>query len=372
MKVAHLVCTYPPYSGGMGNSAFHLTHSLNQAGCETAVITPLYGPLSTASESAKRLRPFFKFGNAAVLPQLFWELKHYDLVHLHYPFYGSHLSALLACLVWRKPLVLHYHMDTDAPGLRGLIFKLNRLFIEPLLLRHAKAIIGSSLDYLENSYIADYVNKHSDKVSGIPFGVREDLLEPLQGSEKTKTVLFVGGLDQAHYFKGLNILFEAWQHIQNSIDLNGWTLEIVGGGDLENSYRAMCEKLNISDSVNFLGKLIDGDLAAKYRQAGFLVLPSTTRGEAFGLVLIEAMASGTPVIASNLPGVRSVFTDGEHGLLAEPGNVQSLANAMTRLMTDDIFRIKAGQASRAYAEINYSQQQMADRVMDVYRKILTA
>lgn len=372
MRVAHLVCTYPPYSGGMGNSAFHLTHSLNRAGCETTVVTPLYAPLPIQSESALRLRPFFKFGNAAVLPQLFWGLKNYDLIHLHYPFYGSHIFVLLASLVWRKPLVLHYHMDTDAPGLRGLIFKLNRFLIEPLLLRQAHTIIGSSRDYLENSYIADYFKKHDDKIIGIPFGVREDLLETLQGIEKTKTVLFVGGLDKAHYFKGLHILFEAWQLIKNSSGLNGWSLDIVGGGDLEGDYRAMCEKLNISDSVNFLGKLIDGDLALKYRQAGFLVLPSTTRGEAFGLVLIEAMASGTPVIASNLPGVRSVFTNGEHGLLAEPGDVRSLANAMTRLMTDDSFRVKAGQSARGYAELNYSQTQMAERVMEIYRKILTA
>lgn len=370
MKVVHLVCTYPPYKGGMGNSVEYLTKSLDHAGCDSTVITPLYEGASDFDKSVIHLEPLFKSGNAASLPQLLFKLKNYDLIHLHYPFYGTHLFVYLACLIWHKPLVLHYHMDTAAPGTKGLIFKANRVFIEPLLLSLSSFIIGSSIDYLENSYIADYVKLHPAKIIGIPFGTRESLLESTQDVQKSKTILFVGALDQAHYFKGLNVLFQAVASLKNNGKLNGWSLEIVGDGELRAGYIETCLELGILESVSFLGKLNDADLKQKYRQAGCLVLPSTTRGEAFGIVLIEAMISGTPVVASNLPGVRSVFTDHLHGLLAEPGDADDLAKALAKMISDESFRTKAGQQSREYALKNYTQSQMADRILAVYKNIL--
>lgn len=370
MKVAHLVCTYPPYKGGMGNSVEYLNKALNKAGIKSTVITPLYAGVSDFDKSVIHLKPVFEFGNAASLPQLLLELRKYDIIHLHYPFYGAHLFAYLACLIWRKPLVLFYHMDTSAPGLKGLIFRLNRLLIEPLLLRYSKAIIGSSVDYLESSYIAAYVKNNPNKVIGVPFGVRESLLEPLDGVLKSKTLLFVSGLDRAHYFKGLNILFEALAQLKKNGRLMGWTLDIVGDGDLRKSYIETCMRLDILDSVNFLGSINDAELKERYRQSGCLILPSTTRGEAFGIVLIEAMISGTPVIASSLPGVRSVFKNKIHGLQVEPGNPDELAAAISKMISDDDFRIKAGQKSHDYALNSYTPQKMAEKVKGVYDKVL--
>jgi glycosyltransferase involved in cell wall biosynthesis len=371
MKVAHLVCTYPPYKGGMGNSVEYLNKALNKTAVKSTVITPLYAGFSDFDKSVIHLKPVFEFGNAASLPQLLFRLRKFDIIHLHYPFYGAHLFTYLACLIWRKPLVLFYHMDTAAPGLKGLVFRLNRLLMEPLLLGYSKMIIGSSVDYLENSFIARYARKNPHKITGIPFGVRESLLEPLDGVQKSQTLLFVGGLDRAHYFKGLHVLFEAIAQLKQAGRLMGWTLDIVGEGDLRKSYIETCMRLDILESVNFLGNIDDLELKERYRQSGCLILPSTTRGEAFGIVLIEAMVSGTPVIASNLPGVRSVFKHKLHGLQVEPGDSEGLAAAIGKMISDDDFRNKAGQKSREYALSNYTPQKMAERIKSVYDKALS-
>ncbi len=373
MQIAHIVCTYPPYKGGMGNSVLNLCNSLEHNGYKTTVFTPLYIKNSDDAndgESVIKLSPLIKIGNAAFLPQLIFALKKFDIIHLHYPFFGTHLPIYLACKLWHIPLVLHYHMDTDAPGIKGAIFKFNRFFVEPLLLKQANIIIGSSKDYLDNSYISKYTKVNFDKSSYIPFGVRQDLLAIPKVINKTNTILFVGGLDKAHYFKGLNILFIALAKLKMNNTLSDWKLEVIGDGNLKDNYSELCKNLQIDESVEFLGKLNDDDLKKKYQESGFLVLPSTTKGEAFGLVLIESMISGTPVIASDLPGVRSVFINQEHGILVEPSNPEQLAMAMLKMITDTKFRIEAGIKSRHYAIDNYSQKKMADRVSQIYQTIL--
>lgn len=371
MKVAHIICTYPPYKGGMGNSVVYLCDSLNRSGCKATVFTPLYSSLVNNDEAgAVRLKPLFKFGNAAILPQLLWRLRSFDIIHLHYPFFGADIFAWLASVIWRIPLVVTYHMDTEAPGLRGFVFQVYKKMFEPLVLSRAAIIIGSSMDYLQNSSISALTRSHPEKITAIPFGFRTNLEKPLDGVIKAKSILFVSSLDKAHYFKGLNILFAALAQIKKAGKLNGWMLEIVGAGDMLDDYQELCAELGISRDVAFLGRVNDEELTRKYREAGMLVLPSTTKGEAFGIVLIEAMASGTPVIASSLPGVRSVFTDKLHGFYVVPGVADSLATAIQTLINDDGFRLRAGQAGREYAMSNYTQAVMTEKILMIYQNIL--
>ena len=143
MKIAHIVCTYPPYYGGMGNSVFKMASALSKLGYEVEVFTPHYyeekeirseeappartheEPLQEQIETVTRLTPDIQYGNAARMPQIGRELDDFDLVHLHYPFFGT------ANLVrkWKlrnpdKPLVITYHMDTRGTGWIGLAFKI--------------------------------------------------------------------------------------------------------------------------------------------------------------------------------------------------------------------------------------------------------
>lgn len=371
MKVAHLVSTFPPYKGGMGNAAAQFAEMY--ARChDVTVFTPRQGGGISPEVSVCRvewLSSPLKVGNAAWLPQLLWRLRPFDTIHLHYPFYGAHLPVLLACILWRRKLVLQYHMDSLATGIRGLLFTLNRRIMLPLLVRRADLVIGSSLDYLSHSHLSAYYEANPDKFREIPFWVDSDKFRPVlheRGGELA--VLFVGGLDRAHYFKGLEILLRAMQRVIRESD-RSVLLRVIGSGELLPYYEKLAAELGISDKVQFLGKVDDLALGHAYREASFLVLPSVNQVEAFGLVLLEAMASGKPVIASNLPGVRSVFADGKEGFVVRVGDVEDLADKISRLMHDDVLRDRMGRQARQLVEQKYLVVQAEQKLETIYRQI---
>jgi len=153
MRIAQIICTFPPYKGGMGNSVYHFSRELAGLGHEITVFTPRYSRQPDRPDSefpgfkVVRLKPLVSSGNAAVLPQLLWCLKGYDVIHLHYPFYGSAgLVVLRRLLRPSTKIVLYYHMDTRATGAKGLLFRLYRMLMLPLVLRLAEAIAACSAD----------------------------------------------------------------------------------------------------------------------------------------------------------------------------------------------------------------------------------
>ena len=373
MKIAHVVATFPPYSGGMGNSAAQFAGTLAKHH-DVTVLTPYYEKVEgyvSLPYRVERLASPLKCGNAALLPQLLWKLRRYDLVHFHYPFYGCHLVVLFACLVWRKKLVLHYHMDSLASGPKGWLFALNRLLCLPLILRRADVVIGSSLDYLAHSQVAGFYRSRPEKFREIPFWVDTDKFNPgEQPNGDEVVVLFVGGLDRAHYFKGLATLLGAMKEVVKR-HTGVITLRVVGSGDLFPHYRQLANELDIADRVLFLGKLDNTALVRAYQQASFLVLPSINQGEAFGLVLLEAMASGKPVIASNLPGVRSVFADGEEGLIVRVADADDLADKILTLAGDLALRKRMGRNARALTLQKYREATIARYLEGLYEELLS-
>ncbi|MBU0647092.1 glycosyltransferase, partial [Patescibacteria group bacterium] len=109
MKIAQIICTFPPYKGGMGNVAYNFSKGLADLGNDVSVLTPDYSEKNNKfSNDSKlnfkvlRLKPLFKYGNAAFIPQLFWKLDDYDIVHLHYPFFGATKIIILLKLFFRK------------------------------------------------------------------------------------------------------------------------------------------------------------------------------------------------------------------------------------------------------------------------------
>ncbi|MFH2136872.1 MAG: glycosyltransferase, partial [Patescibacteria group bacterium] len=210
----------------------------------------------------------------------------------------------------------------------GKIFRWHTKNWMPKILGRADKIIVSSLDYAKNSNAKNILEKNPEKFIEVPFGVdaekfcpaepRADLVKKFE-LPVGRTILFVGGLDRAHYFKGLEVLIKARADIQNAKIL------VVGDGDLRSHYEKMVEGLNLGDQVIFAGSVAAEDLPNYYNLADVVVLPSLDQSEAFGIVLIEAAACGKPVIASNLPGVRSVVEYGVNGFTVMPGNAKELA-----------------------------------------------
>ncbi len=376
MEIAHVVCTFPPYKGGMGNSAFNFVKTLSKLGLDAKVFTPDYGDgLNTLLEekfNVERIKPLFKFGNAAFLPQLFCKLKNFKIIHLHYPFYGTAEVIMLRKLIFREKtkLIIHYHMEPTARGFKGLTFKLHRLLFDPILMRLADKITCASLDYIKNSSLKNYYLKNKSKFEEIYFGVdpgkfRFSNDDFRMADKKFKNILFVGGLDRAHYFKGVDVLLEA----VSKLKVKGCKLIIVGDGDMRLNYEKKAKNLGIADRVEFVGSVEDDKLPSYYQDCDIFVLPSINKGEAFGMVLLEAMACGKPVIASNLPGVRSVFKEGEHGLLVKPGDVNDLSEKITKLLTDDKLRNEMGLRARKLTEEKYTWNKVGERLNKVYRQV---
>ncbi len=368
MKIAHVVCTFPPYHGGIGNVAYKYAENLNKAGADVTVFTPNYNQQTIPRLGFKcvALKPWLKYGNGAWLPQLFWRLKDFDIVHLHYPFFGG------AEMVWLRKILLdqkmklfiHYHMDIDKLALTACFLSWPDKLIRNSLFNLAEAITCASFDYIQESAINDVFKKYNNKFYELSFGVDCERFQPgVDWLVKKNRILFVGSLDKAHNFKGLEILLSAMTKIKES-KLN---LTVVGGGNLLPFYRKMAEDKGVASRIEFTNFVSDELLPIYYQKADLLVLPSTSSHEAFGLVLLEAMSSGIPVIASNLPGVRTVFRNGVEGFLAEVNSPNDLAEKISIILAEKNSWQKMCQAARSLAVEKYSWEKIAKKMNELYK-----
>lgn len=371
MKIAQVVCVWPPYKGGIGSSAKKISEQLAEAGHDVTVFTPDYGDSKTVDDSngnlkVCRLQPFLKYGNGGFFPQLCLKLNDFDIIYLHYPFFGASEVVLLASFFCRKKLVIQYHMDVQTYGLFTRLLSFPSIILKPFLLNRADKIITASMDYIENSSIKKIYERYPQKFEEIPFGVDTEKFHPTQTKTDNEIlkILFVGGLDKAHYFKGVNVLLQALSKLNNK----NWLLQIVGVGDLKNNYEIKADDLGIRNQVHFLGKC-EKSLPEIYKNADLFVLPSINRNEAFGIVLLEAMSSGLPVIASDLPGVRKVFEDRKQGLLAQPGNSDDLKNKIEMILCNKEHRLIMGQEARKLVLKKYASNIIEKLIINSVKSI---
>ncbi len=345
MKIAVITPVYPPYRGGIGRVAELEAVWLERNGHTVRIFS-----------NKNTLLPV---GNAGFAPQLLTKYNSYDVVHLHYPFFG-------AAEYVRKPkngrLVVTYHMDTVGKGLKGLFFAWYAKYIMPKVLSRADRIMSSSFDYLKQSAAAPLFFQNHSKFYEVPFGVDENKFYPHQNKNNQKIkLLFVGGLDFAHYFKGLHLLLNAL----SQIDTRYVEFVVVGDGNLRGMYEKMTKHLGLNETVTFLGNVADVDLPKVYREADIFVFPSVDASEAFGLVVLEAMASGLPIIASDLPGVRTLVRDGETGFLFPRGNVEELKKVLMKLLQDKNLREQFGRRARLDVNERYSLELFERRMNEV-------
>lgn len=374
MKIAHVVSTYPPYRGGMGNVAHAYVERLRARGENVHVFVPLMGPpVKDDPDYVHRIPSPLHFGNAAAVPSLFNRLSGFDLIHLHYPFFGGAEPTIVRKAVRHdQALVITYHMDTFANGFKGLVFEAHRRALFPWLMARADRILVSSMDYAKNSSLALHPNLFS-RVEELPFGVDsvqfhpgdEPVLRSELGLNNEPTVLFVGGLDAAHAFKGVPVLLESLAKLSDV----PWRTLIVGEGDLRPLFERQAKTLGLSGRVQFLGNVSNEQLPHLYRASQIHVLPSTSRGEAFGLAALEAAASGIPSIVSDLPGVRSVVLQNETGLRVPSDNVGALSDALRSLLTDQTKRSKLGAAARERAVKDFAWDPLMDRLQEIYKAV---
>lgn len=354
MRIALVVSTFPPYRGGMGTVAEAEALLLARRGHEVTVFVPEYEPVppSNVPYAVVRIPAKIRFGNAAFLPSLVQRLAPFDAVHLHYPFFGgAEWVAMRKFLHPEFRYIMTYHMDVVGSSWRSLVFSLYTRFFMPFILRGASRILVSSFDYAHSSFLAPYLEEFRAKLVEVPFAVQT--FPPIPPVSRAPFFLFVGGLDSAHYFKGIPVLLEAFRIARGKIP--GYRLKIVGDGDLRASFEARAAELGIQDSVDFVGRASGAALAEFYASARALVLPSIDRSEAFGMVLLEALSFGTPVLVSDLAGVRSVATP-DVGLRVPPNDPTALALGLRRMVEDEAAHAAWSARAREVVQVRYSEE----------------
>jgi glycosyltransferase involved in cell wall biosynthesis len=275
------------------------------------------------------------------------------------------------------PYVITYHNDLIGDGLRSALFDAYSAVSTRLVFGGAHKLAVVSLDHAAACRATPLFRRRWQDVVQIPNGVDTGMFQPgLDGTSVRRqhgiqddehVVLFVGALDRAHHFKGVPTLLRALSRLADPKTV----LVLVGEGDLEDRLVQISAELGVSERTRFVGMKSHTELARYYAAADVVVLPSLPP-ESFGMVLIEAMACGKPVIASNLPGVRSVVLDGHDGLLADPGDVDDLSEKMRELLGNRRLREEMGKRGRSKVEQEYAWPKIIPRLVEVYESVLAA
>jgi glycosyltransferase involved in cell wall biosynthesis len=326
-------------------------------------------PIVPAGVSVVTLKPLVARGNAACLPQVLWRTSGYDVIHVHYPFFGTAEILGLRRLFAPPRVVLQYQFDVVGQALSAQLFRWHRRLLLPIVLRGADAIVVTSMDYAASSFLHPKLRTLRDRLAVIPAGVDLTHFSPGSGGELTRelgldghpVLFFLASLDRAHYFKGLPVFLEALRELPEAVAIIG------GDGNLRASYEKEAARLRLEERVRFVGNIPDPALPQFYRAADAVVLPSVDATEAFGLVLLEAMACATPVVASDLPGVRTLVAEGRNGYLAQPGNPRDLARAIARCLDR---AAELGRNGRLMMESSYGWEATSRQLIDLYTKLV--
>jgi rhamnosyl/mannosyltransferase len=354
MRILHLAKYYWPRSGGMARVVQGLAEGVAERGHEAEVIAVTsFGDLRPGQKrraTVRRVWSFAPVGSQELAPAYVaaaW--RRADIIHLHHP--NSLADVSYALRPSLAPLVVTQH--ADYPSFK---YKLPGRYA----LWRAEAIVVPSRAHIA---LCRELRGFEHKVEVIPFGVDERRWEvvPPPPPGNPPRALFIGHLSR---FKGLDFLLRAMELVPEL------RLDIVGSGPEGNRLRTLARALAVDDRVKWWGEYPDEDLPRRMADADFLVLPSVSVEEMFGMVLLEAMAAGRPVITTDVPsGVREVNQHGVTGLEVPMRDVGALADAMRLLSIDPGLRERLGAAGKRRVRERFSFAAMTDAHLDLYRRV---
>jgi glycosyltransferase involved in cell wall biosynthesis len=374
LRIAHLVATFPPYYAGSGNACFYQAEALAARGHQVEVFTASYPgvPHDPAGVRVHRFDARLRIGNAPFIPQLAL-IDGFDVIHLHQPFIFGAEAALAAHVRCRTPLVSSYHNELQAPGLKGLLFAGYDRTVTRVAFRRSARLTVLSLEHArEAPLLAAELARRPEAFAPVPNGVDVDTFRP--GAEPAlraslgipagaTVAAFCAKLDAAHLTKRPDLAIEATARV------DGLTLLVIGGGPLQGRYAAAAAAAGIADRVVFAGDQSHEQVARHLRAADLLVMPSTL--ESFGIVQLEAMASGLPVVITDLPGARGVSRDGVHGVHAAPDDRDDLVRGLRTLVDAGVAGRRAmGERAREHVTEHYTWARSAELLERVYEGLV--
>lgn len=364
-KVLFVSDVYYPYPGGISEHVHQLSKTLRNLGWETYILTTNFKEKLEFDEPPWVFRVGFpikipangSIAPVAFSPRLNFYVKNiirngnYDIVHIHgqvapiLPLLSLKFSNSINVITFHAAYKRNILAQTFKPYIKGYFSMLHGFIaVSPAAIEPIIKYFGE-IDYRI-----------------IPNGVDIDRFKPtnkpLKHLEGYKNILFVGRPEPR---KGLKFIIEAMPMILSKVP--DARLVIVGSGPLLRYYKSLVPD-EIKDRVLFEGSVDSKILPRYYASASVFVSPAT-RSESFGMVLLEAMASGVPVVASNNEGYRYVIKDGENGLLCEPENAIDLANKVIKVLTNESLRHRLIEGGLDTAK-RFSWENIARQVEDYY------
>jgi len=372
MKIA-LVSPYDfAYPGGVANHISSLEHHLTQMGHDVKVIAPASKAVTTFGDKfipIGKPRPIPTSGSIARVTISLWlssrvkavlDAEKFDVVHLN-----EQLIHMLCTTVLRLSNTANvgtFHAVAGRPGYdfgKPLATILLRKWFRRLDGRIA--VSKPAMEFASKYFPGDY---HI-----IPNGVDLERfssdVSPIDKFMDGKlNILFVSRLEKR---KGLNYLLQAYQQVKKEIP-NSRLIAVGPGTRLRHKYEKWVARNNVEDVV-FIGYVSYDDLPRYYKTADIFCVPATGH-ESFGIILLEAMAAGKPIVATSIEGYATLINDGVEGFLGPPREVGRLAQALLSLLTDDSLRQKMGAEGRAKV-VDYGWERIARRVLDYYARVLS-
>jgi glycosyltransferase involved in cell wall biosynthesis len=373
MKIAQVAPHFYPHVGGVESHVLTLSERLVKNGHDVTVYTSNFDNLKEKDTfsgikivRAKQIASIFA---TPITPKIKKAIasENHDVVHAHTPPPLTAYYAAKAVKRSKTPFVVTYHCDLELPKLIGKIATAiyQRTFSRYTFKRADKIIVHTktygatsrTLWNFEEAVIPSAVN---------PQRFSKDLdfseIEKKHGLSGKKVVLFVGRL-VGH--KGIDYLIDSATLTPKDV-----CYIIVGSGPYLDKLKKRVRSKKVEKKMIFTGRVPFDDIPRYFAACDVFVLPSISRLEAFGLVILEAMASSKPVIVSNIPGVTEVVTEDVQGLHVEPMNSQDLAEKITTLLSDKQMQRRMGDAGRKKVEEEYTWDKVVGQIEEVYKDVL--
>lgn len=366
MHILHVYKDYYPVLGGIENHVKVLAEAQAAQGHHvTVLVTNPTAQTVTDTLNGVHVVKVGRFATVAstpLSPGLLRQLRALpaDITHLHAPYPVGEVAQWLAGR--GRTYILTYHADVTRP-VQQLIMRLYGPLFRHIL-RGAARILPTSANYARTSPWLQHVQ---DRLTVVPLGVDITAFSPVQtpsspAPARPPTLLFVGAM---RHYKGLDDALHALTRLPTEV-----RLLVAGTGPMRAEWEALSQQLQLGPRVQFLGKVPDAELPALYRSADVFVLPANSRAEAFGTVLIEAMASGLPCITTEVGSGTSFVVQHEvTGLVVPPHDPPALAAAVQRLITDNALRTRCAEAARARVLEHFTVQAMLRQVAAVYAAV---
>lgn len=342
-KILIVLNYYYPYVSGVSEHARLMAEEFVKSGYEVTVVTSNHANLREREKingvNIIRTKVWFRISKGTISPSFIMKAikqgRQADAINMHLPMLES---GLLSLFMNKNKLFVTYHCDIHLE--KSL---LNRFIMKVMDISHsicckrAKKILVTSLDYGKYSRITKkFLNKLINSGAPIKEYYPADKIE----NENKKRIGFCGRIVEE---KGINVLIKAFEIIRKKREdvqlVIGGDYENVAGGSVYPGLKKYINEHNIED-ITFLGKIPESEMPSFYTSLTVMVLPSTNSMEAFGTVQIEAMFCGTPVVASDLPGVKSIVMTTGMGEIAKRGNAQDLAEKIEKVMDNPQVYVK--------------------------------